>query len=96
MGTSAAGRAFRRGDANLDGVRNIADVVSILLALFAGGLALQCDSAIDVNDDGVPNVADCIYLLEHLHLGGPPPPAPVDCGADPTPGTSCDAVDTGC
>ena len=80
---------FRRGDANLDDLVNIADAVGILDATF-GGPPLACDSAGDVNDDGGVDIADPIALLAFLFSGGVAPPAPFpDCGSDPTP----DALD---
>jgi hypothetical protein len=76
---------FRRGDPNADDVMNIADAITILSFLFAGGGALECSDSADANDDGIVNVADAIYVLAHLFDTGPLPPAPfTGCGEDPT------------
>ncbi|MFQ5653261.1 MAG: hypothetical protein ACE5GW_00845, partial [Planctomycetota bacterium] len=77
---------FIRGDANLSGVINLADVITILNALFGGGI-LACQDAGDTNDDGGLDISDAIYLLSYLFLPGSPPPPPPHPGAgqDPTP-----------
>ena len=75
---------FRRGDANTDGGTDIADGVSILLALFGSGFTLECADAADTNDDGAVDAADAIYTFQYQLLGGAPPPPPNDCGEDPT------------
>ncbi|MCA8962440.1 MAG: proprotein convertase P-domain-containing protein, partial [Planctomycetes bacterium] len=77
--------SFIRADANEDGSVNLADAVSVLSALFAGGSLPPCVSAADVNDDGQVDVGDPIYLLTTLFGLGPdvPPPSP-NCGPDPT------------
>ena len=75
---------FRRGEVNQDGKINVADVLSLLAASFAGA-ELQCSDAADANDDGKLNIADPIYLLQYLFRGGDPPPAPFPgCGEDPS------------
>jgi hypothetical protein len=78
-------RLYTRGDANLDGVVNIADVIKITAFLFQGDQTLFCQKAADTNDDGLLNIADAIYLSSYLFSGGPPPPEPFDeIGQDPT------------
>ncbi len=80
-----AAAEFRRGDANLDGRRDLSDAVQILLCTFAGRRCASCTDAADVNDDGVTDIADPIGLLGFLFAGGPPLPAPASgCGQDPT------------
>lgn len=76
---------FRRGDADADGRRNIADAVLVLGFLFLGGREPGCPDAADADDGGTINLADAVYLLEWLFRGGaaPAPPFP-GCGADPT------------
>lgn len=84
---------FSRGDSNVDGKENIADVLSILGLLFLGKPSkLLCDKSGDLNDDGGINVADAQYQLSSLFLGGKPPPPPYpECGADTTfDSLSCD------
>ena len=81
----ATGPFFRRGDANDDGLLNIADAITTLSYLFAGAAPPPCPDAADTNDDGVLNIADAITTLSHLFAGsGPLPPPFPDCGPDPT------------
>ncbi|MEM7233678.1 MAG: spondin domain-containing protein, partial [Planctomycetota bacterium] len=76
--------AFRRGDANLDTLTDISDVVTVLSATFLGG-DLNCEKAADVNDSGVIDISDPIWLLNFLFLDGPRPPSPFgECGVDLT------------
>lgn len=79
--------AFRRGDCNRDGGRNVGDAITILSALFvAFGVVIDvgCLDACDGNDDGSVDVADAVTLLHTLFLGAPlPAPFPA-CGIDPT------------
>lgn len=86
---------FTRGDANADGVYDVADAVRILEYLFA--LApVSCRAALDTNDDESVNVADVVTTLITLFESGAPPPAPYpNCGSDPTGGT-IDCVLTTC
>lgn len=73
---------FLRGDANVDGVVNLADVI-FHLEYFVGTQPARCLDAQDSNDDGMVNVADAIYSLGYLFTQGPPPSAPYpDCGLD--------------
>ena len=78
---------FNRGDANLDGVVEVSDVVRILTRLFlADPRPFLCDDAADVNDDDELGISDAVAALIHLFLGGfsIPEPYPVP-GIDPTP-----------
>lgn len=79
---------FLRGDANVDGVVDIADV-SFLLELGLGGGGLTCRDAADADDSGDVGIPD-FMAIANLSLGGPPlpPPGPAP-GPDPTP----DALD---
>ena len=90
------GPTFRRGDANLDGQIDVADPLAILADFFFDAAPIGCQSAADSNDDGLYDLADPIYLLNYLFQEGPEPLAPLDCGVDPTPDTTCEAVETGC
>ena len=76
---------YIRGDANQDGMVDIADAIVILGYLFGGGSDGGCLSALDANDDGSADVADAVAVLSHLFSQGGPllPPFP-DCGVDPT------------
>ena len=84
-GSGPVGTPFRRGDANGDGLFNIADAIATLGFLFSGG-AMNCADAGDSNDDGLVNIADGITVLGALFSGGgaPPAPGPNTCGVDPT------------
>ncbi|MEM7260701.1 MAG: hypothetical protein AAF488_01835 [Planctomycetota bacterium] len=76
--------AYVRGEANGDGVVDIADAVTILAALFSGGM-LDCEDAADLNDDGVLDLADPIGLFSLLFSTGTTPSYPYGCpGADVT------------
>ena len=61
------------GDANGDGVVNIADAVYLINYLFIGGEPPIPMEAGDVTCDGVVNIADVVYLVSYLFMGGPPP-----------------------
>jgi len=77
--------SFLRGDANADGVRNLADAISVLQYLFGGAGKSACLDAADANDDEKLDVADAVYLLRYLFAGGAPPPPPFSaCGLDTT------------
>ena len=77
---------FLRGDANMDGQRDISDAVHLLRYLFGSVSTLQCADAGDANDDGTLNVADAVAVLAHLFNNTGPLPDPMDApGPDPTP-----------
>ncbi len=79
---------FIRGDANADGVLNIADGIKILATLFQSD-PIDCQASGDVNDDSVLNIADAISVFAFLFQGSAPPAPPFpDCGLDPTPPTT--------
>jgi hypothetical protein len=62
-----------QGDANGDGVINIADVIYLVNYLFTGG-PVPCPQELgDANCDGVVDIADVVYLINYLFAGGPPP-----------------------
>ena len=75
---------FIRGDANDDGVLNIADPIAILGILFSGDPAAACADAVDVNDDGNHDISDPISALGALFSGGVIPSPAGACGVDPT------------
>ena len=77
--------SFIRGDANVDGDRNITDAVYLLGCSFLGTECPSCSDAGDLDDDGTLNITDPVYLLNFLFSGGPGPLPPFDaCGPDPT------------
>jgi hypothetical protein len=78
---------FLRGDADLNGVVNIADASRLLGILFASDPRRPaCEDVLDVDDSGAVNLSDAIYLLRFLFQQGPriPEPFPLP-GPDPTP-----------
>lgn len=81
---------FIRGECNLDGVTDIADVVFMLNNFFpppGSGPGFECADACDANDDGAINIADAVTLLTTLFPTGMPVPLPApygQCGVDPT------------
>ncbi len=77
---------FIRGDCNVDGSFNVADVVKSLSYLFSGGTLPSCLDSCDGNDDGNLNLADAVMMLNDLFLPGSPPlPSPESvCSIDPT------------
>jgi hypothetical protein len=75
---------FVRGDANMDGARDISDPISALDFLFQGG-ELPCPDAADANDDGELDLSDAIAMLQDVFLGiGPLPEPSSEPGQDPT------------
>ena len=61
-----------RGDANLDGVIDLSDAITLLLYLFKG-LEVSYPEILDTNTDDTIDISDVIYLLNFLFTGGPPP-----------------------
>jgi hypothetical protein len=61
------------GDANADGVVNVADVVFVVNFLYRGGDPPIPMEAGDANCDEIVNVADVVYLVNYLYRGGDPP-----------------------
>ncbi len=79
---------FIRGDANVDGDVNLADVIFLLQWLFAGGDESACLDAADCNDDGAIDLSDPVTgLLFLFSAGAIPDPGAESCGQDPTPDT---------
>ena len=79
---------FVRGDANNDGLIDVADVVFVLLYLFLDGEQPDCFDAADFDDDDMINITDPVFLTLHIFANGiaPPSPYPV-CGLEPVPDT---------
>lgn len=82
---------FRRGDANGDGVVNLADVTWTLDLLFQGNVVPTCLDAVDANDDGVIDVSDPITAIDRLFGSATVLPAPSDLTVGPDP--TVDALD---
>ncbi len=62
-----------RGDADGDGMIDIADVIYLLNYLYKGGSAPDPLERGDANEDGVVDLADAVYLINYLFRQGPPP-----------------------
>jgi hypothetical protein len=62
-----------RGDANGDGVIDVADVTFLINYLFLQGSAPDPLALGDANCDGVVDVADLMHLINYLFLDGQPP-----------------------
>lgn len=88
---------FVRGDCNVDGTMDIADVVSLLVGLFVAPVDRSCDDSCDSNDDGGIDISDAVATLRTLFAGAGPLPGGVGCAADGTGGDpmGCDAY-AGC
>ena len=69
--------SFSRGDANGDGITNVADGIWILYELFIpGSPTSNCQNAGDVNGDGDYDQSDAVYIFNYRFQGGPPPSSP--------------------
>ena len=88
---ASAQSLFIRGDANSDGLVDLADPVRTLSFLFSND-SVDCLAALDSDDSGDLTIGDAIVTLSFLFSNGPAPAAPFpDCGLDPTPDSlSCD------
>ncbi len=58
-----------RGDANLDGVLDVSDAVTVLAYLFTGGVMEAPAVVVDGNCDGRLDVSDGVAILQHLFGG---------------------------
>ena len=67
------GTGFVRGDANANGVVEMADALVILGKLYLGDDKVRCDDAADANDDGAVEMNDAVQILNFLFGGGRPP-----------------------
>ena len=80
---------FIRGDANDDGINNIADAIWILNGAFRNPpyVPAACEDASDANDDGfVDPIVEVAFILSYQFSAGMAPPPPFNgCGIDPTP-----------
>lgn len=82
---------FKRGDANGDGIVNIADAIFVINFLFTSGPAPGCMIAANMNGDSVIDISDIIFNVSFQFSGGPAPPPPFpDCGVESSAsGLSC-------
>jgi hypothetical protein len=85
---TGARNRFRRGDANGDGLLDIGDALTALLALFQARVAPPCAEALDFDaQDGI-DLGDAIGILRFLFAGAPGPPLPFP-GCDSAPEEEC-------
>jgi hypothetical protein len=98
LGPPESGRApvgptgsFVRGDADGSSTLSVNDALAILLHLFRGGPALDCQDHGDTDDNGSLDVTDAVVILDFLFRRGTAPAAPFpNAGFDPTPdGEDC-------
>lgn len=85
---------LKRGDANGDGIANLADVIKLIQYFFNDGSVPPCLAAADANGDNTNDLSDSIFLIQYQFLDGSPPAAPFpNCGIDPAGqnGLSCDS-----
>jgi uncharacterized delta-60 repeat protein len=59
------------GDANLDGVVDIGDIVYLINYVFYGGSVPEGEC--DVNNDGIMDIGDIVYLINYVFYGGVEP-----------------------
>ncbi len=67
---------FIRGDANGDGVTNVADVIWELQEIFNSGPQGTCNDSKDCNGDSLFDVGDPIWLISYIFTNGAAPPSP--------------------
>ncbi|MCK4857669.1 MAG: dockerin type I repeat-containing protein [candidate division Zixibacteria bacterium] len=69
------------GDADGNGLVNIADVVYLITYIFVPSSPAPNPMASgDVNCDGMVNIADVVYMISYIFVGGPAPCDPNDDG----------------
>jgi len=73
------GKKFTPGDANGDGLTDLADPVFLLFFLFQGGDPPPCREEADATGDQELDTSDVVYLLHHLFTGGPLPSSRMEC-----------------
>jgi hypothetical protein len=73
-GVRQFGPACVKGDVNLSGNINSADIIYLVNFVFKAGAVPKCSPTTgDVNCNGVTNSADIIYLVNFVFKGGTPP-----------------------
>ena len=74
---------FLRGDANVDGRVNLADVIWIVAQLYRAGPPAFCEDAADANDDGRIDLADALALINfQFSYAVTLPELALECGTD--------------
>lgn len=64
-----------RGDLDMSGTVNVADINPFVLYLFKGGSPSDCPIHMDVDDSWHITLSDLTYLVGYLFKSGPPPVA---------------------
>ena len=64
------------GDANLDDMRNILDIVMLINYIYKSGPAPDPITIADVNSDEAINILDVVYLINFVYKSGPDPECP--------------------
>ncbi len=81
-----ASALFIRGDANNDGIFDVADPVFMLNYLFRHEAEPPCPDAADVDNDGLINITDPVYMVLYIFGIGVAPPFPFpECGLESYP-----------
>jgi len=62
-----------RGNVDMLGEVNVADLTYLVAYFFSGGPLPQCGPETDMDASGMINVADITYLVDYLFTGGPEP-----------------------
>ena len=84
-------RGYTPGDANSDGLVDIADLVFMVNWMFKGGPSAAVPSSLDVNGDCFVDVSDLVKMVDHMFLIDGPT---LDCGCvDALPGAPKIAAD---
>jgi len=74
FGVGVPPASFMHGDANGDGIIDLADVLYLINYLYKGGPAPDPLEAGDADCDGMVDLEDVLYLINYLYKGGTPPP----------------------
>ncbi len=64
-----------RGDVDMSGEVNVADLTYLVNYIFNGGLPSPCEEEADIDGSGDINVADVTALVAYIFQGGAPPAA---------------------
>ncbi len=67
---------YRCGDADGDGIIDVADIVYLINHLFIEGSEPYPSEAGDANCDGILDIADVVHLINYLFIDGPEPCCP--------------------
>ena len=95
-----ANALFVRGDANNDGLFDVADPIFMLSYLFLNSAEPPCPDAADADNDGLLNITDPVFMVLYIFGIGVAPPYPFpDCGLESYPdidGLDCQVLSPAC